>query len=294
MIGKSPLLTLNNGVKMPALGLGTLARDSLDRVASAVECAIAEGYRLIDTAASYQSERPVGEGIARSGIDRSELFVTTKLWLTEYGYERTLRAFASSLRKLGLDYLDLYLLHWPVPSDFETTVGSYRALAKLLAEGRVRAIGVANFAPKHLEKLIERTGVVPAVDQVELHPVFSQRELRETNSKLGIITQAWSPLGNSVRVFSKKDPLAHPTLAELATKHGKTPAQIVLRWHIQNGLSAIPKSVHPERITENIDIFDFTLTADGMAAIDAMDTGKRSGPDPEVIDAKTFSFKIED
>jgi diketogulonate reductase-like aldo/keto reductase len=294
MTGKSPLITLNNGTKMPALGFGTLARDSLDRVASAIECAIADGYRLIDTAASYQSERSVGQGIARSGIDRSELFVTTKLWLTEYGYERTLRAFDASLRRLGLDYLDLYLLHWPIPSDFETTVESYGALAKLLADGRVRAIGVANFGPKHLETLIERTGVVPAVDQVELHPFFIQRELRETNSKLGIVTQAWSPLGNSVRVFSKKDPLAHPALTGLAKKHGKTPAQIVLRWHIQNGLSAIPKSVHPERIAENIDIFDFTLTADDMAAINAMDTGKRSGPDPELVDAKTFSFKIED
>jgi diketogulonate reductase-like aldo/keto reductase len=296
--GRSPLITLNNGVKMPAFGLGTLDRSSLEHIAGAVECAIANGYRLIDTAASYLSERQVGEGILRSGIDRSEMFVTTKLWLTEYGYERALRAFDSSLRKLGLDYVDLYLLHWPVPADFETTVASYRALGKLLAEGRVRAIGVANFGPKHLETLIERTGVVPAVNQVELHPFFIQRDLRETNSTLGIVTQSWSPLGNSVRLFSAsgavKDPLAHPTIIELAEKHGKTPAQVVLRWHIQHGLSAIPKSIRPERIAQNIDIFDFTLTADDIAAIDAMDTGMRSGPDPEVVHSKTFSFKIED
>jgi diketogulonate reductase-like aldo/keto reductase len=177
---------------MPALGLGTLARDALDLVAGAVESAIAVSYRLTDTAASYQSERAVGEGVRRTGINRSELFVTTKLWMTEYGYERTLRAFDSSLRKLGLEYLDLYLLHWPVPSDFETTIDSYRALGKLVAEGRrLRTIGVSNFSPKHLDALIERTGVVLAVNQVELHPFFIQRELRETNSRLGIVTQSW-------------------------------------------------------------------------------------------------------
>jgi len=209
-----------------------------------------------------------------------------------------LRAFDSSLRKLGLEYLDLYLLHWPVPSDFETTIDSYRALGKLVAEGRLRTIGVSNFGPKYLDALIERTGVVPAVNQVELHPFFIQRELRETNSRLGIVTQSWSPLGNSVRVFSapdhKKDPLTHPTIVELARKYHKTPAQIVLRWHIQHGLSIIPKSVHPKRIAENFDIFNFTLTADDISAIDAMDTVTRSGPDPEVVNAKTFSFKIEE
>jgi diketogulonate reductase-like aldo/keto reductase len=292
-----PLLTLNNGLKIPSVGLGTLDRKSPTKVADAVEAAIADGYRLIDTAASYTTERHVGEGIRRSGIDRSELFVTTKLWLSDYGYEKALRAFESSLRRLGLDYLDLYLLHWPVPSDFETTIASYQALEKLLAEGRVRAIGVSNFSAQHLKTLTEQTQVVPAVNQIELHPLFIQRELRDANAKHGIITEAWSPIGNSVRIFSaageSKDPLTHSTVMGLAEKYGKTPAQVILRWHTQNGLCAIPKSVHRGRIAENIDIFDFTMAPDELAAIDAMDTGKRSGPDPEAVHAKTFAFDVE-
>jgi diketogulonate reductase-like aldo/keto reductase len=298
MSTKPPALTLNNGVEMPAIGLGTLDRKSPDLIPDAVATAIAKGYRLIDTAASYRTERQVGEGIARSGIKRAEMFITTKLWLTQYGYDSTLRAFDSSLRKLRLDYLDLYLLHWPVPSDFQATLESYRALKELLAEGRVRAIGVANFGAAHLKTLIAHSGVTPAVNQVELHPFFIQRELRHTNSRLGIVTQSWSPLGNSVRIFSEpgesRDPLSGSTLVDLARKHRKTPAQIALRWHTQHGLSTIPKSIHPERITENINIFGFTLTADEMAQIDAMDTGKRSGPDPEAVHARTFAFKLED
>jgi diketogulonate reductase-like aldo/keto reductase len=292
-----PLLTLNNGLKIPSVGLGTLDRKSPTKVADAVEAAIADGYRLIDTAASYTTERYVGEGIKRSGIDRSELFVTTKLWLSDYGYEKALRAFESSLRRLGLDYLDLYLLHWPVPADFETTVASYQALEKLLADGRVRAIGVSNFSTQHLKTLTERTHVVPAVNQIELHPLFIQRELRDANAKRGIITESWSPIGNSVRVFSEegksKDPLTHPTVMGLAKKYGKTPAQVILRWHTQQGLCAIPKSIHRERIAENIDIFDFTMMPEELGAIDAMDTGKRSGPDPEAVHAKTFAFNVE-
>jgi diketogulonate reductase-like aldo/keto reductase len=292
-----PLLTLNNGIKIPSLGLGTLDRKSPKNVADAVEAAIADGYRLIDTAASYTTERYVGEGIKRSGIDRAELFVTTKLWLSDYGYEKALRAFESSLRRLGLDYLDLYLLHWPVPSDFEATIASYQALEKLLADGRVRTIGVSNFSAQHLKTLTERTHVVPAVNQIELHPLFIQKELREANTKRGIITESWSPIGNSVRVFSapgeSKDPLTHSTVVGLARKYGKTPAQVILRWHTQHGLCAIPKSVHAGRIAENIDIFDFTMTPDELAAIDAMGTGKRSGPDPEVVNAKTFAFDVE-
>jgi diketogulonate reductase-like aldo/keto reductase len=292
-----PLLTLNNGIKIPSLGLGTLDRKSPKNVADAVEAAIADGYRLIDTAASYTTERYVGEGIKRSGIDRSELFITTKLWLSEYGYEKALRGFESSLRRLGLDYLDLYLLHWPVPADFEATIASYQALERLLTDGRVRAIGVSNFSAQHLKTLTERTDVVPAVNQIELHPFFTQRELRDANAKRGIITESWSPIGNSVRVFSApgetKDPLTHSTVVGLAKKYGKTPAQVILRWHTQLGLCAIPKSVHPERIAENIDIFDFTMTQDEVAQIDAMDTGKRSGPDPEVVHAKTFAFDVE-
>jgi diketogulonate reductase-like aldo/keto reductase len=293
-----PFITLNNGIEMPAFGLGVF-QSSPEETAGAVEAAIADGYRLIDTAAAYNNERQVGDAIVRSGINRIEIFVTTKLWISDYGYDPTLRAFDVSQRKLRLEYVDLYLLHWPVPSDFEATVASYRAAERLLAEGRVRAIGVSNFSPKHLEELIARTEVVPAVNQVELHPFFTQRELREAHSRLGIVTQSWSPLGG-VNVYAAadpnavKNPLEHPVIVELAAKYRKTPAQVVLRWHIEHGLSAIPKSVRPERIAENIDIFDFGLTSDEIAAIDALDTGVRGGPDPEIVDTKLFNLRVED
>jgi diketogulonate reductase-like aldo/keto reductase len=299
MTGRSALITLNNGVTMPALGLGTLNRSAPERTADAVECAIDNGYRLIDTAASYANERQVGEGIVRSGIARSELFVTTKLWISDYGDERALRACNASLRRLGLDYADLYLLHWPVPSDFAATVASYRAAETLLAEGRVRAIGVCNHSAQHLENLIVRIDVVPAMHQVELHPFFIQRELRDAHARHGIVTQSWSPLGG-VNVYAPADPhtvrnpLTHPVIVELAAKYGKTPAQVVLRWHIDHGLSAIPKSVRPERIAQNIDNFDFVLTADDIAAIAAMDTGVRGGPDLEIVDTKLLTWTIED
>ena len=245
------------------------------------------------------NEREVGEGIRRSGVDRSEIFVTTKLWMSDYGYDKTLHAFDRSLRKLGLDHLDLYLLHWPVPMDFETTVASYKAAERLLAEGRVRAIGVCNFSPRHLEDLIARTEVVPAVNQVELHPFFIQEELREAHARLGIVTQAWSPIGGVKRYWVQdpnavQDPLVHPTVTGLAAKYGKTPAQIVLRWQIEHGNSAIPKSVRPERIAENIAIFDFALTKDEVAAIDALDVNGRGGPDPELVNPQMFDLKIED
>jgi len=298
MTGKSPLITLNNGVKMPALGLGVY-QSPPEQTAGAVEVAIARGYRLIDTAAAYFNERQVGEGVRRSGVNRNELFVTTKLWISDYGYEQTLRAFEKSRQKLGLDYVDLYLLHWPVPTDFDATVASYRAAEKLLADGRVRAIGVCNFSPKHLSDLTSRTEVVPAVNQVELYPFFIQRELRDADARFGIVTQAWSPLGG-VNVYAAKDhnavknPLTHLIVVKLAAKYGKTPAQVVLRWHIEHGHSAIPKSVRPERIAENIDVFDFALTAEEVAAIDALDTSVRGGPDPEVVDTKLFPIKVED
>jgi diketogulonate reductase-like aldo/keto reductase len=298
MTGKTPLVTLNNGLKMPALGLGVLDRSALEKTAAAVQCAIADGYRLIDTAAAYGNERQVGEGVRASGIDRAEMFITTKLWMSDYGYESALRAFDVSRRKLGIDYVDLYLLHWPMPSDFEATVASYQAAEKLLADGTVRAIGVSNFTPSHLEALLARTAVVPAVNQIEVHPYFIQRELRKTNSGLGIATESWSPLGRSVRdataASAVKDPLAHPTLVNLAAKYGKTPAQVVLRWHIDHGLVTIPKSFRPERIRENIDIFDFVLTRDDIAAIDAMDMGLRGGPDPDQFDLSRTTFRVED
>jgi diketogulonate reductase-like aldo/keto reductase len=294
----SPLIVLNNGVKMPALGLGVY-QSTPEETVGAVATALKGGYRLIDTAAAYLNEREVGEGIRRSGIDRSEVFVTTKLWMSDYGYDRTLRAFGISQRKLGLDYVDLYLLHWPVPTDFETTVASYKAAEKLLEEGRVRAVGVSNFSPRDLDHLIARTSVAPAVNQVELHPFFTQKALRNANARHGIVTQAWSPIGGVNRYFAKdasplKNPLDHPTVAELAAKHGKTSAQVVLRWHIEHGLSAIPKSVRAARIAENFDIFDFALTPEEVAAIDALDTGVRGGPDPEQVNPQMFNFSIPD
>ncbi len=294
-VAKSPTLTLNNGIKMPALGLGVFL-SAPEETAEAVTTAIADGYRLIDTAAAYQNERQVGEGVRRSGIPRSEVFITTKLWASDYGAERTLRAFDISLRKLGLEYVDLYLLHWPIPSDFGATVEAYRACERLLAEGRVRAIGVSNFGPKHLEQLRELTAVVPAVNQVELHPFFAQRDLRDVHARLGIVTQAWSPIGGIFNLTpdAASRPLDHPAISTLAGKYGKTPAQIILRWHLEHGLSAIPKSVRPERIAENIDIFDFSLTPGEVAAIDRLDTGERGGPDPETVDATTFPVTIED
>jgi diketogulonate reductase-like aldo/keto reductase len=295
MTARSPVVTLNNGVTMPALGLGVLGRETREPTADAVEAAIVTGYRLIDTAASYLNERQVGEGLVRSGINRSDIFITTKLWLSEYGYERALRAFDASLRRLGLDYVDLYLLHWPVPSAFDATVASYRAAEKMLVDGRARAIGVSNFSPMHLKALMERTEVVPAVNQVELHPDFAQHELRATHARLGIVTQAWSPLGYTVRRAGRAgDPLTHPTIVRLSEKYGKTPAQMVLRWHIDHGFSAIPKSFRPERIAQNFDIFDFALAADDLVAIDALDTGVRSGADPNVVDAQTFPITVED
>src|SRR3954469_8158046 len=221
----TPHLTLNNGVIMPAFGLGVFQSPPADTV-RAVEAAIGSGYRMIDTAAAYFNEREVGEGIRQSGISRGELFVQTKLWISDYGYERALRAFDASLQRLGLDYLDSYLLHWPMPSDFAATVAAYRAAGTLLADGRARAIGVCNFSPKHLNDLIARSEVVPAVNQVEVHPYFVQRALRGVHPRLGIATQAWSPLGG-VNVYMARDPraalnpLADPLILALAARYGK-------------------------------------------------------------------------
>jgi 2,5-diketo-D-gluconate reductase A len=291
------LINLNNGVSMPALGLGVFQTPPEETV-TAVEAAIQNGYRLIDTAAAYGNEREVGEGIRRSGIDRGEVFVTTKLWISDYGYEPALRGFAGSLRRLGLAYVDLFLLHHPVPSNFESTVGAYEAAEEMLAQGRARAIGVSNFSPHHLENLTRKTDVDPVVNQVELHPFFTQQALREFHDAHGIVTQAWSPLGG-VNVYRDTDadevrnPLEHPTVSELAKKYGKTPAQVVLRWHIEHGTSAIPKSVRKHRIEENADIFDFALTPEDTKAIDALDTGVRGGPDPELVDPQHYPFKVE-
>jgi diketogulonate reductase-like aldo/keto reductase len=292
-----PTLTLNNGVAMPVLGFGVF-QSPPEETTAAVETAIADGYRLIDTAASYDNERQVGAAIRASGIDRTEMFITTKLWISDYGYDEALVGFEGCLRRLGLDYVDLFLLHQPVPTAFDGTVAAYKATEKVIAEGRARAIGVSNFSEQHLENLMQRTEVVPAVNQVELHPFFTQQPLREFHAKHEIATEAWSPLGG-IHVYRPADPdavlnaLEHPTVTSIADKHGKTPAQVVLRWHIEHGVVAIPKSVKPHRIAENIDIFGFELTGDEVAAIDALDTGVRGGPDPEAINMTTYPKKVE-
>ena len=299
MNDKNPPVTLNNGVQMPALGFGVFLTPP-EQTTAAVQTAITDGYRLIDTAAGYLNERQVGQGIAASGIGRGDVFVTTKLWVSDYGYDGALRAFGTSLRKMGLDYLDLYLLHWPVPSDFENTIGSWRAAEKLLADGQVRAIGVCNFTVSHLEHLIAATGVVPAVNQVELHPFFTQPGLQQAHARLGIATQAWSPIGGvygrnpDAAPQAARSPMEHPVVTSIAAAHGKTPAQVLLRWHIQQGRSAIPKSVHAERIAENFDVFGFTLSSEELAAIDALDTGVRAGSDPETFDASSYPITIDE
>lgn len=281
---QSSMITLNNGVEMPALGLGVLRSDAGTLVAN-VQFALENGYRMIDTAAAYRNEAEVGEGVRRSGVNRSEIFIITKVFLGDHGYDETMRGFESSLEKLGMDYVDMYLLHWPAPATFDLTVDSYRAMERLLSEGRVRAIGTCNFNPDHMDLLRERTGVLPALDQVEVHPYFAQRPLRAYNAALGITTQAWSPIGGTVkRSGSTHDPLEETAIVAVARRHGKTPAQVILRWHLQNGLSVIPKSSNPRRLVENIDVFDFELDAAEMAAIDELDTGTRSGADPDKMD----------
>lgn len=290
-----PAEVLNNGVDMPALGFGVY-RIPPEQTSATVLIALETGYRLIDTAAAYNNEKGVGDAVARSGIPRRELFITSKLWPTDYGYEAALRAFDSSLARLGLDYVDMYLLHWPLPSAFSQTIGAYRALEQNLHDGRVRAIGVCNHSSANLEKLIAETDIVPAVNQVELHPFFPQTELIQAHKRLGIVTQAWSPLGG-VNVYDAspgraRRVLAHPVIVSIAERLGRTPGQIVLRWHIQQGNSAIPKSVHPKRIAENIDIFDFELTREDMDSIRGLDTGIRGGDDPQGVTADTYPVTI--
>jgi diketogulonate reductase-like aldo/keto reductase len=289
---RSPLLTLNNGVTMPALGLGVF-QSSPEDTAAAVEAALHDGYRLIDTAAAYGNEREVGEGLRRSGVPRDEVFVETKVWISDYGYDATLHAFEKSARKLGVERLDLLLLHQSLPTAFDRTLEAYRALERLLADGRVRAIGVSNFMPQYLDRLLAVAKVVPAVNQIEVHPYFQQIALQRVNAKHGILTQAWSPIGGitSYRGMEKRS-FDDPTLLEIARRHGKSAAQVMLRWHLQEGRSAIPKSVKPARIAENFDVFNFRLTAEQVAAIDALDTGVRGGPEPESITLEAYGRPI--
>jgi 2,5-diketo-D-gluconate reductase A len=266
-------VTLNNGVVMPQLGFGVWQVPD-DQAHRAVTAALQAGYRSIDTAKLYFNEEGVGRAIAESGIPRAELFITTKLWNDEHDYDKALRAFDASMSRLGLDYLDLYLIHWPVPRQDKYT-DAWRALRTLADDGRVRAIGVSNFTDKHLTRIIDDSGVVPAVNQVELHPRLAQAPLRAFDARHGIATEAWSPLGQG------KGLLDDPALAKIAAAHGRTPAQVVLRWHLQLGNVVIPKSVTPARIAENIDVFGFELTDADMAAIGGLDAGGRIGPDPD-------------
>lgn len=265
-----PNVRLNNGVLMPQLGLGVYKTQEGEEVKNAVRWALEAGYRSIDTAALYENEAGVGEAIRESGLPREEIFVTTKVWNTDQGYEQTLKAFETSRKKLGLEYVDLYLVHWPGRDKF---IDTYRALEKLLAEGLVRAIGVSNFKEHHLERLMAETNVVPAVNQVEFHPRLRQKPLHDYCKAKGIALEAWAPL--------MKGQLDLPVLVRLAEKYGKTPAQIVLRWHIQLGVIVIPKSVHRERIVSNADVFDFELTPEEMAEIEGLDENHRFGKDPD-------------
>ncbi|MFN8520290.1 MAG: aldo/keto reductase [Chloroflexota bacterium] len=291
-----PTITLNNGVELPVLGFGVFQTPP-EQTQAAVEEALRIGYRMIDTAAAYGNEREVGAAIAASGLARSAIFVQTKLWVSDYGYDAALHGFDVSTRKLGLDTVDLYLLHQPLPQAFDDTVGAYKAAERLLAEGRARAIGVSNFSPAHLAAFLPRVDVVPAVNQVEVHPYYNQPVLRAEHARLGIATQAWSPLGG-VMVYrpseggAPQNALADPVVTAIAKRHGRTPAQVILRWHIDGGRSAIPKSVRPARIAENLDVLGFTLGADEIAAIDALDTGVRGGPNQDELDFRTFDRRI--
>lgn len=281
-----------SGVEMPVIGLGVFQTPP-DATTAAVEEALQLGYRHIDTAAAYGNEREVGEGIRRAGIARDDVFIETKIWITDYGYDVTLHAFDKSAGKLGVDQIDLLLLHQPLSSDFDRTLDAYRALEKLLADGKVRAIGVSNFMPEHLKRLLAEAAIVPAVNQIEVHPYFQQKALQRLHAEHGILTQAWSPIGGiTFYRGGEKSTLDDPVLLEIAQQHGKSAAQVMLRWHVQEGRSAIPKSTKPARIAENVDIFDFELSEEQIAAIDALDTGVRGGPEPDSITLENYGIAI--
>lgn len=288
-------LTLNNGVRMPALGLGVFQTPP-DETRDAVTAALELGYRHIDTAAAYGNEREVGQALRDSGVPRDELFVETKIWISDYGYDETLHGFDKSAAKLGVDRIDLLILHQALPSDFDRTLAAYRALEKLLADGKVRAIGVSNFMAEHLTALLDATSVVPAVNQLEIHPYFQQRAVLDFDDTHGILNQAWSPIGGITfypgygehRVSVLQD----PAVTRIAEAHGKSPAQVLLRWGLQQGRSVIPKSTKRHRIAENIDVFDFSLTTDELAALDALETGRRGGPEPEAVTLADFGRAI--
>jgi diketogulonate reductase-like aldo/keto reductase len=289
----TPLLKLNNGVELPALGLGVFQTPP-DETRDAVRSALDVGYRHIDTAAAYGNERQVGQAVQSSAVDGSEVFLETKVWISDYGYDETLHAFEKSARKLGVERIDLLILHQPLPSAFDRTLEAYRALETLLADGKVRAIGVSNFMVEHLTTLLERATVVPAVNQIECHPYFQQREVQSLGAEHGILTQAWSPIGGITfyRDGNHRSTLDDPVIKDVASAHAKTAAQVMLRWGLQHDRSVIPKSTKPNRIAENIDVFDFELSADEMAAIDGLDTGRRGGPEPDAITLEAFGREI--
>jgi len=275
MTQQIPTVTLNNGIEMPRLGFGVFQVPD-DETRAAVSTALEAGYRSIDTAAVYGNERGTGQALADSGIARDELFVTTKLWNSEQGYDSTLAAFDASLEKLGLDHVDLYLIHWPTPAK-DTYLDTWRAFEEIYASGRARAIGVSNFLPEHLERVVAAGGTVPAVNQVELHPALQQRDIQAANAAHGVVTEAWSPLAQGGALLSEE------AITTIADRLGRTPAQVVLRWHLQQGRVVIPKSVTPSRIAENIALFDFELTGDDLAAIDGLERDGRVGSHPAEV-----------
>ncbi|UJL78679.1 aldo/keto reductase [Agrobacterium vitis] len=265
-------ISFSDGNSIPQVGLGVWQTPNSE-AAPAVRSALSAGYRHIDTAAVYENEEGVGEGIRSSGIDRGDIFLTTKLWNNEQGFDNTLKAFDASLKRLGTDYVDLYLIHWPSPHR-GLFVETWKAFIQLKEEGRARSIGVSNFYPEHLKTIIDETGVVPVINQIELHPDFQQKQAREFHQAHNIVTQSWSPLGQGKL-------LDNPVIDKIATKHGRTAAQIIIRWHIESGLVVIPKSVTPSRIEENFKVFDFSLDPQDMTEIAALDSSStRIGPDP--------------
>lgn len=267
------IITLNNGLKMPQIGLGVWQVEDHQTGVDSVKKAIETGYRSIDTAMIYKNEEAVGQGIRESGVPREELFITTKVWNADQGYDNTIQALETSLEKLGLDYVDLYLIHWPMPEK-DKYIETYKALEKLYEDGKVKAIGVCNFEIEHLQRLMDECTVKPVLNQVECHPYFAQLELKEFCAKHNIFLEAWSPLMQGGEV------LEDDIIRNIAEKYGKEPAQVVIRWHLQSGSIVIPKSVTPSRIESNFDVFDFALTADELKSINDLDKGERKGPHP--------------
>jgi 2,5-diketo-D-gluconate reductase A len=269
----SPVIKLADGHGIPQLGLGVY-KTPADETAAIVDGALRLGYRHVDTAKLYANERGVGDGVRSSGVAREDVFVTTKVWDDDQGFDRTLRAFDRSIAELGFDYVDLYLIHWPCPAQ-DRYVDTWRALQRIRDEGRVRSIGVSNFQPHHLQRLIDETGETPAVNQVELHPRFPQYDVQAWDDAHGIVTEAWAPL-------ARGNLLDEPVLAQIAAQHGRTPAQVVLRWHLDRGLVVFPKSSSLDRVRQNFEVFDFALDDADRAAIAGLDTGERTGMDPDL------------